>query len=106
MFGVSGCGTEQQLITVTYPPRALHDRDVKCLLPAQEAPRKCALHYDLRRLLGLPLKVADAQAKEYGLKLRVVKEDGRSLNVQRSFEPERVDIEVTSGRVTAVDEVG
>ena len=57
-------------------------------------------------LVGLTEEEATAEAEERGWILRVVRRDGEDLAVTMDFRPNRVNVEVTDGEVTAVLSTG
>jgi hypothetical protein len=57
-------------------------------------------------LVGLSEDDAEEAADEQGWTIRVVVRDGEDLPATMDFRPERVNVEVTDGEVTAVVSVG
>jgi hypothetical protein len=57
-------------------------------------------------LVGLTESEATAAAEACGWILRVVRRDGEDLPATRDFRPNRVNVEVTDGEVTAIVNIG
>jgi hypothetical protein len=57
-------------------------------------------------LVGLSEETANEAAEACGWILRVVRRDGEDLPATRDFRPNRVNVEVTEGEVTAIVNIG
>lgn len=57
-------------------------------------------------LIGMTIEEASAAAIDRGLTLRVMRQDGEDLMGTADFRPNRVNVEVTEGRVTAILNLG
>lgn len=74
------------------------DRDLSALR-CQSAPRETL---DATRLEGLPYPEAEERAEARGCSTRIVEEDGEALAVTDDLRPDRVNVAVESGEVTAI----
>jgi hypothetical protein len=104
MATAGGCGSSP-IVMVTRPTKAIVDR----LQPCGEVKRRehmCPASFDVRRLLGEHLADAEVEARRHELKLRVVRRDGKGLNIQRDAESNRIDIGVEQGIVTSIEGFG
>jgi len=71
---------------------------------AASGPRCGAL--DTGRLVGRTEQEAAALAQDAGCTVRVVRRDGEGLFVTEDFRPDRINVAVRDGRVTAVESLG
>ena len=62
--------------------------------------------FDTSELVGLSEADAKARAKQDGCTVRVVERDGEPLPATMDFNPKRVNVAVTDGKVTAIQGVG
>lgn len=67
-----------------------------------ESPASPTAELDVKRLVGMPVELAQALAKKHKLPSRVVSVDGKSGIVTLDHRPERLNFTVVKGKVTKV----
>ena len=63
-------------------------------------------HPEFSHIAGKSVKDAEASLKKQGYSMRVTKEDGEDLLLNRDMCTSRVNVEVIDGKVTQVSHVG
>jgi hypothetical protein len=69
--------------------------------PPESKAQRCRLHYDIRDLLGLPIKLAAIRARSHGYTIRVIEEDGKGLMHTLDFLFTRIEVATRHGIVVS-----
>ena len=99
----AGCGKSNlRTAVIVEPAHAIYDR-----LGCDVQPHADRCSFDLRRLLGYPLRDAERVAKLNGLHLNVIGRDQTGLALDETeSDPSRVDVATESGIVTEIRGIG
>jgi hypothetical protein len=69
--------------------------------PPESKAQRCRLRYDIRDLLGLPIKLAEIRARAHGFTVRVIEHDGKSVMHTLDFQDDRIEAITRDGIVVS-----
>jgi hypothetical protein len=88
------------------PPAALRPAGKAYVKTIPKSAEHCRKRYDARRLLGLSVESARADAQQRGLEVREVVVDGNKALMTLDRSLNRIDVIVADGRVVGIRGVG
>jgi hypothetical protein len=116
LLAVPACGDEERAEPAPPPSVQQRKKPVWCPKERFEQVRRDDGRYDVRRVphgtfdardvIGRPLEDAKSLAERNDCRLRVVQRDGEKLVRTEDLRPNRINVTVESGYVTALTDVG
>jgi hypothetical protein len=107
-LALTGCGSSH--VVIDRPAHPLY-APVVCGPKSRELPKRygrasCQNLFDLRRLLGVKVSVAEQRAAQHGLQIGVTERDGHRTNSEEMYITNRIDVATSGGLVTRIVKYG